>query len=128
MEFAEHLDIDLDDVESYPPSVFEFYLEKKAYDAQIKRKDENINKVEDKFHKFAEKRLQNLAQRRKNRGLAVKGGHAEKIQKQEKKAKKAKSKSEESATVHAETKNWDKHMFRILINHIYMYVYVYAFL
>jgi hypothetical protein len=36
------MDLKLDDVENYPKSVFEFYKEKKAYDAHIKRKEEKI--------------------------------------------------------------------------------------
>ena len=61
MGIAEKFDIDLDDVESYPESVFEYYLEKKQYDAHIERKEEKIKKVEDTFHKFANKRVADLA-------------------------------------------------------------------
>ena len=39
---SEKLDIDLEDVEKYPNSVYEFYKEKKAYDNHIKRKEEKI--------------------------------------------------------------------------------------
>jgi hypothetical protein len=39
---SEKMDLKLDDVENYPKSVFEFYKEKKAYDAHIKRKEEKI--------------------------------------------------------------------------------------
>eukprot|EP00352_Strombidinopsis_acuminata_P004065 CAMPEP_0176378420 /NCGR_PEP_ID=MMETSP0126-20121128/29601_1 /TAXON_ID=141414 ORGANISM="Strombidinopsis acuminatum, Strain SPMC142" /NCGR_SAMPLE_ID=MMETSP0126 /ASSEMBLY_ACC=CAM_ASM_000229 /LENGTH=69 /DNA_ID=CAMNT_0017740701 /DNA_START=406 /DNA_END=615 /DNA_ORIENTATION=+ len=65
------MDIDLDDVESYPASVLEFYKEKKKYDAFIKTKEEKMTKVEDSFHKFAEKRIIDVKQRRKKRGLKV---------------------------------------------------------
>jgi len=49
-EFSEKMDIDLEDIESYPKVVFEFYVEQKKYDAHIKRKEEKISKVEDNFH------------------------------------------------------------------------------
>eukprot|EP00351_Strombidinopsis_sp_SopsisLIS2011_P003736 CAMPEP_0116874446 /NCGR_PEP_ID=MMETSP0463-20121206/5891_1 /TAXON_ID=181622 /ORGANISM="Strombidinopsis sp, Strain SopsisLIS2011" /LENGTH=182 /DNA_ID=CAMNT_0004518065 /DNA_START=20 /DNA_END=568 /DNA_ORIENTATION=+ len=69
---SENMDIDLDDVESYPASVLEFYKEKKKYDAFLKTKEEKMNKVEDSFHKFAEKRIIDVKERRKKRGLKVK--------------------------------------------------------
>ena len=94
MGIAEKFDIDLDDVENYPKPVFEYYLEKKAYDAHIERKEEKIKKVEDNFHKFANKRVADLAQKRKNRGLKIEGGRAEEIQ--AKKIKKKTKKSSES--------------------------------
>ena len=50
------LDIDLDDVSSYPPSVYQAYIEKKKYDSFIKKKDEKIDKVQDQFHTYLEKR------------------------------------------------------------------------
>ena len=71
MGIAEKFDIDLEDVESYPKPVFEYYLEKKAYDEHIERKEKKIKVVEDNFHKFANKRVADLAQRRKNRGLKI---------------------------------------------------------
>ena len=43
----ERLDIDLDDVSAYPPSVMAVYIEKKKYDNYIKRKDEKIDKISD---------------------------------------------------------------------------------
>lgn len=61
-DLAERFDIDLDDVESYPASVFEEYVDQKKEEGRLKRKEEQIKKVEDKFHKFAEKRVVNLAQ------------------------------------------------------------------
>ena len=61
-DLADRFDIDLDDVESYPASVFEEYVEKKKLDVQLKRKEEQIKKVENRFHKFAEKRVVSLAQ------------------------------------------------------------------
>ncbi len=60
-DLADRFDIDLEDVESYPASVFEEYVEKKKVEGQLKRKEEQIKKVEDRFHKFAEKRVTNLA-------------------------------------------------------------------
>ena len=77
---AEYFDIDLDDIESYPPSVFDDYVEKKKLDALLKRKDENIKKTEERFHEYSRGRLRNLAERRKARGLEVEGGHAESIE------------------------------------------------
>lgn len=60
-DLADRFDIDLDDVESYPASVFEEYVDKKKEEGRLKRKEEEIKKVEDRFHKFAEKRVVNLA-------------------------------------------------------------------
>ena len=79
MGIAEKFDIDLDDVESYPESVFEYYLEKKQYDAHIKRKDDDIKKVEDRFHQKIEARAIQVARKRKERGLKVKGERADQI-------------------------------------------------
>lgn len=76
-DMAEYFDIDLDDIESYPAAVFDEYLEKKRLDVLLKRKDENIKKVEKHFHEYSRGRLRNLAERRKARGLDVDGGHAE---------------------------------------------------
>jgi len=39
MGLSEKMDLKLDDVENYPKAVFEYYKEKKAYDAHIKRKE-----------------------------------------------------------------------------------------
>ena len=39
-DLADRFDIDLDDVESYPASVFDEYVEKKKMDNQLKRKEE----------------------------------------------------------------------------------------
>ena len=78
-DLAERFDIDLDDVESFPASIFEEYVEKKKLKAHLKAKDEKIKKVENQFHKYAEKRVTNLAQQRRNRGLDVSGENAEKI-------------------------------------------------
>ena len=70
---SERFDIDLEDIESYPKAVFEFYKEKQAYDKFIERKEERIKKVEDNFHLFAQKRMSKLAEERQRRGLRVKG-------------------------------------------------------
>ena len=69
----------MDDVESFPKAVFEEYVEKKKLEAHLKAKDEKIKKVENQFHKYAEKRVTNLAQQRRNRGLDVSGDNADKI-------------------------------------------------
>ena len=47
LDFSDRLDIDLDDVSSYPPSVYQEYLEKQKYDGYISRKEEKIDKVAD---------------------------------------------------------------------------------
>ena len=65
------MDIDLDDISQYPPSVYDLYVEKKKYDAHIKRKDEKITKVEDQFHDFLEKRASDTMKKREKRGLQV---------------------------------------------------------
>ena len=78
-ELAEYFDIDLDDVESYPPAVFDEFVEKKRLDALLKKKEENIKKVEDQFHEYSRGRLRNLAERRKKRGLQIEGGHSDTI-------------------------------------------------
>ena len=53
---GEKLDIDFDDVESYPAAVFEYYIEQKAKSAHLKRKDEKITHIENAFHTYVEKR------------------------------------------------------------------------
>jgi len=78
-DLAEYFDIDLEDVESYPPAVFDEFLEKKRLDALLKKKEENIKKVEDRFHEYSRGRLRNLAERRKKRGLQIDGGHSDSI-------------------------------------------------
>ena len=78
-DLAEYFDIDLEDVESYPPAVFDEFLEKKRLDALLKKKEENIKKVEDRFHEYSRGRLRNLAERRKKRGLQIEGGHSDSI-------------------------------------------------
>jgi hypothetical protein len=63
--------IDLDDVSKYPKSVLQLYQEKKKYDAYIKKKEENIKKVEDSFHEFAQNRILTISEKRLKRGLKV---------------------------------------------------------
>jgi len=46
LQIVEKMDIDLEDVESYPKAVFELYLEKKKYDSHIKRKEERMTQIE----------------------------------------------------------------------------------
>ena len=50
------MDIDLENVSEYPPSVLDVYIEKKKYDNYIKKKDEKIDKVSDEFHVYLEKK------------------------------------------------------------------------
>ena len=71
LDFSERLDIDLDDVSSYPPSIYQEYLEKQKYDGYISRKDEKIDKVVDQFHEFLEKRAADTITKRKKKGLQV---------------------------------------------------------
>ena len=66
---AENMNIDLDDVESYPKAVFELYQEKQKYDVHIKRKEKKIEKTEKDFHSFAAKRIIGVAEARAKRGL-----------------------------------------------------------
>ena len=42
IDFSDKMDIDLEDVQSYPKAVFEFYVEQKKYEAHIKKKEEKI--------------------------------------------------------------------------------------
>lgn len=67
------MDIDLEDISSYPQSVMEVYQEKKKQDAFLKRKEEKMKKIEDNFHKFVEKRIIDTAEMRRQRGLRVGG-------------------------------------------------------
>ena len=73
LELSEKMDIDLEDVASYPKAVMEIYQEKKKQDAFLKRKEDKIKKIEDNFHKFVEKRIIDTAEMRKQRGLNVGG-------------------------------------------------------
>ena len=69
----------MDDVENYPASIFDDYVEAKKKEAELKRKEEKIKKVENEFHKYAEKRVLSLAQQRRNRGLDIQGVNSDKI-------------------------------------------------
>lgn len=71
LELSEKLDMDLDDISSYPAAVLEIYQEKKKQEAYQSRKEEKIKKVEDNFHKFVEKRIMDTADLRRQRGLRV---------------------------------------------------------
>ena len=42
LELSQKMDMDLEDIENYPPSVMEAYQEKKKQDAFLKRKEEKI--------------------------------------------------------------------------------------
>jgi hypothetical protein len=50
LELADRMDIDLEDFENYPASVYYEYRAKKLYDKHLERKEEQIKKVEEKFH------------------------------------------------------------------------------
>lgn len=72
LQIVDKMDIDLEDVESYPKAVFELYLEKKKYDTHIKKKEERMNEVEKRYHEIAEKRVvESVAEKRRKRGLRV---------------------------------------------------------
>ena len=71
LELVDKMDIDLDDIGSYPKAVLELYKEKQKYDAYVKKKEDKIKRVEDNFHKFVEKRIIDTAELRKKRGLKV---------------------------------------------------------
>ena len=49
----------------------EIYKEKKKYDSHIKRKTDQITKVEEDFHSYVEKRIMDTAEMRKKKGLRV---------------------------------------------------------
>ena len=78
-ELADRFDIDLDDIESYPAAVFDEHVKKKRLENQLKIKEDQIKKVESRFHKYAETRVKDLAQRRRNRGLAIEGANSDNI-------------------------------------------------
>jgi hypothetical protein len=65
------MDMDLEDITNYPPSILEMYQQKKKQDAYLKRKEEKMLKIEDNFHKFVEKRIIDTAELRRKRGLRV---------------------------------------------------------
>ena len=71
LDFAAHLDIDLDDIGSYPASLYHEIQEKKKYDGYIKRKDDKIESISDEFHVFLEKKASSTVERREKRGLKV---------------------------------------------------------
>ena len=54
LDFAEYMNLNLEDISSYPPSLYHEIQEKKKYDSYIKRKDEKIKVTEDDFHEFLE--------------------------------------------------------------------------
>ena len=77
---ADTMDLDLDDIENYPRPVFEYYKENKLYKEHLERKEQKIQKVEDAFHRFAAKRVMDVASARKKRGLSVEGERTDKVQ------------------------------------------------
>lgn len=77
LELSGKMDIDLEDITNYPPSVLEMYQEKKKQDAFLKRKEEKMKKIEDNFHKFVEKRIIDTAELRRKKGLRVGSSSAE---------------------------------------------------
>ena len=46
LEMSDKLDIDLEDVDSYPAAVYLFYQEQKRKEAHLKRKEEKMNQIE----------------------------------------------------------------------------------
>ena len=71
LELTQKMDMDLEDITNYPPSILEMYQQKKNQDAYLKRKEEKMLKIEDNFHKFVEKRIIDTAELRRKRGLRV---------------------------------------------------------
>jgi hypothetical protein len=71
LELTQKMDMDLEDITNYPPSILEMYQQKKKQDAYLKRKEEKMLKIEDNFHKFVEKRIIDTAELRRKRGLRV---------------------------------------------------------
>ena len=71
LELVKKMDIDLEDISSYPKAALELLQEKKKHDAYLKTKDEKIKKVEDNFHKFVQKRILDTAELRRKKGLRV---------------------------------------------------------
>ena len=53
---ADKMEMDLENVSEYPPSVLDVYIEKKKYDRYIEKKDEKIDKISDEFHVYLEKK------------------------------------------------------------------------
>jgi hypothetical protein len=50
LELSQKMDMDLEDIASYPPSIMEAYQEKKKQNAFLKRKEDKMKKIEDNFH------------------------------------------------------------------------------
>ena len=76
LEFADKLGLDLEDVDSYPKAVQEYYLETKHHKEMLKRKEGKMIKVENSFHKFAEKRIVDLSKKRQENGLRKRRGRS----------------------------------------------------
>mmetsp|Transcript_9311 Transcript_9311/g.15698 ORF Transcript_9311/g.15698 Transcript_9311/m.15698 type:complete len:138 (+) Transcript_9311:273-686(+) len=72
LDFADSFDIDLDDVASYPASLYQEYLEQVKIDNYKQRKEEKIEKVQDEFNTFLTKRAADVKEKRIKRGLKVK--------------------------------------------------------
>ena len=70
LEFAEKLNIDLDDIDKYPKSALELLAERKKYDAYVEKKDKKITEIENTFHEYAQQRVLDIAEIRKKRGLS----------------------------------------------------------
>ena len=69
LEFAEKLNIDLEDIDSYPKAALELLAEKQKYDSYIEKKDVKITQIEDSFHEYAQQRVLDIAEIRRKRGL-----------------------------------------------------------
>ena len=71
LEFADRLDIDLDNVDAYPKAAIEALVGQRKQDALEARQEEKMQQTEASFHEFAEERLMSLADKRRRRGLRV---------------------------------------------------------
>ena len=69
LDFAEKLNIDLDDIDSYPKAALELLAERKKFEAYSERKDKKITQIEDTFHEYAQQRVLDIAEIRRKRGL-----------------------------------------------------------
>ena len=66
---ADSLGIDVTNTDDYPKSVYELYLKKVKHDDYVKKKDEYIDKVEDRFHDVLLKEASRTLNKRSKRGL-----------------------------------------------------------
>ena len=71
LEFADRLDIDLDDLDAYPRAAVDALVEQRKAEARQARDEEKMQQTEASFHEFAEGRLMSLGDKRRRRGLRV---------------------------------------------------------